>query len=718
MRSADIIATNQMQNRSDLDGLFNPKSIAMIGASNNPRKISGRPIAHLKASGFAGEIYPVNAMRDEVQGLKAYASLDDIDGEIDQVLIGLPAAAVADAVEDCIRHKVRSIVLFSAGFGELDAKGLVAQNKIIARCREAGIRLLGPNCLGLANFTNGAYATISHSLEFAPPKLGMVAIVSQSGAVGTYALVKGVRRGMGFSRFVATGNEADIDVADCIDWLASDPQTSVIVAYLESCKDGRRLVAALERARAAKKPVIIFKGGASEAGSNAAVSHTGALAGTDAIFDGVFKSTGAVRVHSFDEMLDLAQAASAGLFPTGRRLGVASVSGGFGVMMADKAAEVNIELPQLSTKVQSEIKRYLSFTTAVNPIDVTPQLLNDFSIMTSVLSVILQEDDFDILGVFFGTMGLDDAIIEPLRNAMIDVKNRHPDKLLVVCMMATRQLIETLRAENILVFEDPDKAVSTMERLADIHDLFNQVPEPPAAVVAPTIDIVGRLTEVEAKALLSATGISFVEEQLTHTPEQAALAAAHFGGPVALKINAADIPHKSDIGGVLLNLVGAKQVAEGFATISANVRKSHPESTVSGVLVAPMISGGVELVMGTSIDPVFGPVVMFGLGGVHIEILKDVAFRPAPLSRGQALDMINDIKSQDILRGVRGQQPVDLDAIVNTLVALSQFAATHAKNVRSIEINPYIALPKGGFAVDALIVPFDEAEINERTSND
>lgn len=691
----------------DLDGLFNPRSIAVIGASADPRKISGRPIQLLRRAGFAGAVYPIHLHQHDIQGLRAYPDLAAVPGDVDQALIGLGSAAVPAAVDAAIEKGVRSIVIFSAGFSERDAAGAQAQARIAARCAEAGVRLLGPNCLGAASFASGTYATFSHSLEFAPPEPGPIAMASQSGAVATYALVKGVARGLRFSRFAATGNEADIDVAACIAWFAGDPATKVVLCYLESCGSGRRLAEALELARRSAKPVIVLKGGASATGARAAASHTGALAGSDAVYDAVFAETGAVRVHSFDEMLDLAYACAQAAPPAGRRLGVVTVSGGFGVMMADAAAARAIELPPLPAHVQRRIADITPFASADNPVDVTPQILHDFTRLAPVLHAMLDGNHYDAVAVFLGTMGLDPHVSDALLATMLGLRQRFPEKLFPICMMATAELRRRLEAEGLMVFEDPERLVAAVSRLAGLHEAFLRPSAPEIGAISARAALPARISEAQAKALLGSAEIAFAPEIIATSAEEAIAAARRLGGAVALKIAAAEIVHKSDVGGVLLDLADDAAVADGFATIMANVRNAHPLAAIDGVLVARMVTGGVETVIGSSNDPTFGPVVMFGLGGIHVEVLKDVTFRLAPVSEDDALRMIRQIRGFPVLAGARGRPPVDLNAIARTIAALSRFAAAHADEVETIDINPFIALPEGGIAVDALIIRRD-----------
>jgi acyl-CoA synthetase (NDP forming) len=688
-----------------LDSLFNPHSIAVFGASSEPRKIGGRPIHYLKETGFSGKVWPINPHHREVQGLAAYPDLASVPGEVDQALIALPAVAVADAVDACVARGLRSIVIFSAGFQETGAKGAALQADIVARCRRAGIRMLGPNCLGLASFRSGAYSTFSHNLEFAPPSPGPIAMVSQSGAVGTWAMFKGVKRGMTFSRFVATGNEADVDVADCIEWLASDPETQVIAGYLESCQHGRRLVAALETARVAGKPVVLMKSGASEAGSVAAASHTGSLAGSDAAYEAAFRATGAVRARSIDELLDVAGMAARSVLPRGKRLGVVTVSGGFGVMMADAAVPVGVQLPGLPAEVQARIKATLAFAASANPVDVTPQILNNFALLRPALAAMLEGDHFDSLVGFFGVMGLDPHLIDPLKQTIGEARAAHPDRLVALCMVTTPEVEAELASAGIPILDDPNRIVTTIARLAEVRAAMDRGPAGFLTPVRPAAAVGGPIAPSTATALLAEAGIAFVAERLATDAAGAARAAERIGGPVALKIASPDIAHKSDVGGVVLNVAGGAEAADAFARIVASVRAARPEARIDGVALSPMIAGGVETVIGTVNDPDFGPLVMFGLGGIHVETLKDVAFRLAPVSDAEARSMIHEIRGLPVLRGARGAPPSDIDALARAITALSRFAAAHATDIASVDINPFIVLPKGGMAVDALIVP-------------
>jgi acyl-CoA synthetase (NDP forming) len=689
-----------------LDALFRPESVAIIGASNDPKKIGGRPINHLKRGGFKGAIYPINP-QPEVQGLKAYASLDAVPGAVDLAVIAVPAATAPAALDDCIRKGVRAVIVFSSGFGEIDAAGRVVQDGMVAKCRAAGIPMIGPNSIGLFNAVHGLYATFMTSLDKGIPPPGSIGMVSQSGALGAYMQAIATDRGMSFSHFVATGNEADGDVSECIGWMAEDPAIKVIIAYMEGCRDGTRLRAALARAAANRKPVVIMKVGKSERGAAAAASHTGALAGADAVFDAVFRECGVHRAGSVEEMLDIAYACSRGVLPRSNRLAIITVSGGVGVMAADLASEIGLDLPPLPPDGQEAVRQIVPFASGVNPIDTTAQTLGDRTLLVRMLSVMLEKGEFDSVFSFMSNQGHSVSDMEVLKPALIDMRARFPDRLFVLCMRAAPHVRAELEANGLLIIEDPTRAIRTIAALAGFSAGFERAAQSAVTTMA-KVELPAKPDEAQSKAILARAGIAFAPQHTGKSRDEVIKLADQTGFPLAMKVLSPDIQHKSDVGGVALGIDSAAAAGDAWDAMMATIKKKVPAARIEGVLLSPMISGGVETVLGAHRDPVFGPVVMFGLGGVFIEVLRDVVFRPAPVSLDQAHAMIREIRGFPLLAGVRGKTGVDLDRIAASLVALSQFAAAHADSVSSVEINPFIALPKGvqggGCGVDALIV--------------
>ena len=686
-----------------LDALFRPKSVAVIGASSDANRIGGRPIAFSKRA-FKGAIVPINPNRNEIQGLAAYPSIMDAPGAIDQAIIAVPAKAALQAADECIAKGVKAAVMFSSGFAETGDEGRALQQELARRCAAGGMTLLGPNSLGMFNVHAGLYSTFSSYFDPLWPRTGPVGIVSQSGAFGTYFLAQAVERGLGFSHFVATGNEAGVDVAACVEWLADDPDTHVIMIYLEGCRDGARLRAALARAAANRKPVVAMKVGVSEQGVAAIASHTGSLAGSDAVFDAVFRESNVHRAQSLDELVDVAYACAGGVFPRSPRLGVVTLSGGVGIQMADAAVERGLTLPRMPDSAQQKVLAMVPFAGPANPVDTTAQVVNDWTMFTTILGIVAEEGAVDSVVSFLAHMGTMPGLMDRLKSAFLDVRQRFPDRVFVLCARMPREMADEFTAMGFLIFEDPTRAIAAVAALSRLAQGFAKpaaAPSSAGAIAQPLA--AGPINEAEAKRLLGAAGIPFAPEKTAHSRDEAVAAARDIGFPVVLKVLSPDIAHKSEAGGVVLGLRSADEVAAGYDAMMTRVAAHAPTAKLEGALVARMIPGGVETVIGVKRDAVFGPVVMFGLGGVYVEVLKDVTLRLAPIDRAAAKEMIRGIKGIALLTGARGRPPADLDALADALVAMSQFAAAHPE-VASAEINPFIALPDGGVAVDALIM--------------
>jgi acyl-CoA synthetase (NDP forming) len=683
-----------------LDPLFRPRSVAIIGASSDANRIGGRPVRFTKYA-FKGAIVPINPNQKEIQGLTAYASIKDAPGEIDQAIIAVPAKAAMQAVDDCIAKGVKAAVMFSSGFAEIGEEGRAMQVELARRCAAGGVKLVGPNSLGMFNTRIGLYSTFSSYFDPLWPRSGPVGIISQSGAFGTYFLAIAAERGLGFSHCVATGNEADVDVAECVDWLADDPDTQVIMIYLEGCRDGARLRAALARAKQNRKPVVAMKVGVSEKGIAAIASHTGSLAGSDAVFDAVFAESNVFRARSLDELVDVSYACSGGVFPKTPRVGVVTISGGVGIQMADAAAELDLELPRMPDAAQQKILAMVPFAGPANPVDATAQVINDWSMFTTILNIVADEGNVDSVISFLAHTGTSPGVMEKLKPALKEVRDRFPDRVFVLCARLPREMADEFTAMGFLIFEDPTRAIAAVAALAKLAQGYAKSPLAREDVKLSSLPA-GTLNEAEAKRLLGVAGVPFAPERMARSRDEAVAAANAIGFPVVLKVLSGDIAHKSEAGGVVLGLRNADAVASGYDVMMTRVRERVPNARIEGALVARMIEG-IETVIGTKRDAVFGPVVMFGLGGVYVEVLKDVTLRLAPVDRAAAHEMIRAIKGFPLLAGARGRPAADLDALADALVAMSRFCAAHA-NVESAEINPFIALPKGGVAVDALIL--------------
>lgn len=688
-----------------LKPLFDPASIAIVGASNDVQKFGGRPIRYSVEGGYRGAILPINPKGGEIQGLKAYRDIREAPGPVDLVIISVPAPGVVEAIEQCAEAGARSAVIFSSGFAELGGEGEAWQARLSEVARRSGVRLVGPNCMGMLNVKAAAVGTFSSAFEHGWPRAGGVAVMSQSGAVGSHCLVLARQRGLGLRGWVTTGNECDVDVAELIAFCAEDPETKVIVAYMEGCKRPDAFCAALEQARRAGKPVIVMKVGASDVGRIAASSHTASLAGADEVFDAVFRQYGVHRARTLDELIDVAAACSAGHFPTGRKLGVVTISGGVGVLSSDAAAQNGLEVPELPKATQARLKALMPFATPRNPVDTTATVLNDMRLLRESLDAVLTDGGVDAVLCFLTSLGYSKRLMPQLHEVLGEIRAKHPGRLVMLSMMCHAEDRVRLEEElGFVVFEDPSRAIAAIAALMRFGASFAR-PAPEAPPVLPPLDPppARALTELEAAELLRAAGLPVLESRLARTADEAAAAARALGFPVALKVVSAEIAHKSDVGGVRLKLADEAQVRQAFDGIIAAVNAKAPGAKVDGVMVAPMVEGGVECILGASRDPVFGPMVLFGLGGVFVEVLKDASLRRAPFGRDEARRMIAELKGLPLLQGARGRPPADLDALAEALARLSAYAHAMRDSVESVDLNPVLALPDRCVAVDALV---------------
>ncbi|MGE4238990.1 acetate--CoA ligase family protein [Ramlibacter sp.] len=693
-----------------LQRMFNPRSIAVIGASNDPNRIGGQPIELLKKY-FKGAIYAVNPTRDTVQGLKTYPSIGAVDGPVDLVIVALPAKSVQGAVEECIAKGIDACVVFSSGFAEEGPDGVAMQEKLVATARAAGMRLMGPNCLGIGNNRLGSWATFAGGAAQLPP-VGGLSIVAQSGGFASYALMLMKKRQLGLAHWIVLGNQAEADFADCIDYLADDPDTKVILGYLEGIADGPKLVEALKKARRNRKPVVVVKVGSSEAGGIATASHTATLAGEDAVYDAALRQYGAYRAETVHEAFNVAYACmrSPGL-PKSNRTGIITVSGGFGVLMADTAERAGLTVPALPDDTQQRLKQILPFSNVRNPVDITAQIRNDFSLFTRTVDEVFEQDACDMAVIY--QMGVDYTHMRPLVvESLTNFRKRKPDSVLALILIATDEIRRGYEDLGFMVFEEPSESFRPLAALRWFAQSFEKAAKEEAAVTSvklPPLPALpagaATLDEKESKALFAAAGLPVPAEHSARTEDEAIAAAESIGYPVVLKVLSRDLVHKSDVGGVELDIRNADQLRTAFRRMHDNVSTKAPGARIDGVLVAPMISGGLEFSLGVQNDPVFGPTVMVGLGGIFIEVLEDVAFRHAPVSRDEARGMLRELRGAKMLDGVRGKPAADVDALVDAIVKLSALAASGADRIASIDINPLIVLPagRGAFAVDGVV---------------
>ena len=694
-----------------LSPLLAPASVAIFGASNDPTRISGRSLRYYREAGYKGALYPINPTRDTVQGLRAYPDLATVEGPVDCAVIAVPANLALEAMEACVQKGVRGIVMFTAGFAEIGAEGRAMQERITQIAHDNDIRLCGPNCLGLFNMRIGHTPTFSSFLEEGPTPAGPLGMVTQSGAFGTHLLALAQRRGIQVGVWMSTGNEADVAVADGISFLADDPDTKAIACYVEAIKDGNLFAEAVARARAKGKPVIAMKVGSSTVGAAAAASHTASLAGADAVYDAAFRQLGVERAKTPEDLINIAYACTRGRLPSSRRLAVMTMSGGAGVLMADASEEGGLELTPLSEESQKEVIGWVPFAAARNPVDVTAQALNDPSILDKSFELLFGKENFPAMVAFFTTWASSPQMAEPLFKAVSGIAGRYPDRYFALSAIASPEMQRRYEDAGVGVFEDPWRAVESIAAATRAAERLNTpaLPIPPVPTNLPPLPQ-GRIAEHEAKRILAGAGVPVLDEVLATNAGQAQAAAARLGDKLVLKIVSPDIPHKTEMGGVMLN-VPAAEAGSAYDELVLRVQARAPRAKIDGVLISPMVSGGVEMILGVQNDPVFGPVVMLGLGGIFVEVLRDVTFRIAPFGVEEAHRMISDLRGRAMLEGARGQPPCDLDALAEALSKLSLFAAAKSAEFTSIEVNPLLVRPKGqgAAALDALILTSEAA---------
>ncbi|VWX61600.1 Succinyl-CoA synthetase subunit alpha [Burkholderiales bacterium 8X] len=691
-----------------LDAVFSPRSIAIFGASDDVTKIGGRPLQFLLKYGYQGAIYPINRKAGTVQSLQAFATLHELPETPELALLAVPPQGVLEALRDCAVRGVRAAVVLSSGFSEMGEEGAKLQALMGLLARDSGMRVVGPNCLGSIGVPEKSIATFSVTLESALPTPGAVGIVSQSGNLGSYTMRLAAERGMGISRLLTTGNECDVDVADGIAALAAHPGTSVILCCMETCRDGPKFMQALALARDAGKPVVLLKVGVSDAGRAAAASHTGALAGSDEVFDAVLRHGGAIRVPSIEQLLELGHAISVvgpDRLPEGHRVAVVTASGGFGILLADAATAVGLELPRLSAATQDRVLSMVPFASPANPVDMTAQVSSKPELLHGVLSAVAQDPACDAIilqsaNAFFMPR-LKDVYFEALRR----VREEVPGKLVLLSTRGPRDVIAQLNQMGYPAIEGIDAACATLAGLVGAGARRPRVTPVPATKLDP-LPAAAFANEAAAKLALAEAGLPMLCERVARSLGEAVSAAKETGFPLVLKIVSPDIPHKTEVGGVVVGVRNEDELAKAYRELLARIADKAPAARIDGVLVAQMAEGGTELILGAKNDPVFGPVVMVGLGGIFAEVMNDVALEIAPVDDAGALAMLRSLRSFPLLDGARGRPKADVQAAASAIAALSRFAAAHADRVAEIDINPLRVQDagKGAHVLDALLV--------------
>ncbi|MEM4729521.1 MAG: acetate--CoA ligase family protein [Thermoplasmata archaeon] len=694
---------------SSLDHLFEPRAVAVIGASERPDKIGHKILANILSGGYRGKVYPINPKGGQILGLQCYRTILDVPGEVDLAVIAIPAEFVPDAVRDCASKRVGFIPIITSGFSEVGR--IEEESSIIRIAREAGMRVLGPNIFGIYS------ARASLNATFGPRKVrpGGVAIVTQSGALGVAMMGKTALEGMGLSAVVSVGNKADLDESELVEHLVRQEDTKLILLYIEGVKNGERLVGVLRQATR-KKPVVVIKSGRSRRGAAAAASHTGSLAGSDEVFECIMKQCGALRAETVDEALSwckfLARAEPTDI----EESLIITNGGGIGVLATDACEKHAVKLyDDLPVLREAFAPLMPSFGSVKNPVDLTGQAAAEHY-KKALETALGMERVGAVISLYCETAVLDPAEFAPILEEAFR-KFQEKRRPLVFCLFggeSTERVIAELRARDVPVFTDPYEAVSCVGALYKYSRGLSapqETPERPTikinrireTVAAAAADGRRFLYALEARRVMEAAGIPMPKSSTVWSVEEAVRAAKRIGFPVAMKIVSRDILHKSDVGGVALDLENETEVVEAYEAILHSCRTRAPKAVIEGMEVVEMVPPGVELIVGARRDPSFGPVVMSGLGGVYVEVMRDVSFRALPMSRRQGLSMIKDTKAYTLLLGVRGEERKDIEGAMDVLLRVGEILQS-CPMISDIEVNPLRVYPKGTRAVDVRIL--------------
>ena len=686
-----------------LEAFFRPSSVAVIGASRDPEKLGYAVLENLKAGGFPGALYPVNPKADEILGLQAYPGILDVPGPVDLAVVVIPYRFVPAILEQCGQKGVPAAVVISAGFREAGREGLERERELIEIANRHNIRLIGPNCLGVIDTRTPLNATFAAGM----PPSGPIAFMSQSGALGTAVLDMALAGRIGFSRFVSLGNKADVNEVDLLEAWEEDPESRVILLYVEGLPDGQRFMEVARRVTR-KKPVVAVKSGVTRAGSRAVSSHTGSLAGSEAAYRAAFRQAGVIRAGSMQHLFDYARAFAYQPLPAGDHIAIVTNAGGPGILATDALEHAGLQLARFKPQtIEALVADLPGAASAANPVDVLGDALADR--YEHGLQLVLDDP------------GVDGAIVIVTPQAMTQIeKTAHvvgriaqgSDKPVLGCFMGEARIkagVSVLREYGVPNYPFPEQAAASLaamvtyveERARPIYQPFHIAVD--TSAVRQMFDQArgeGRVSigEAEARAILEAYDFPVPPSRLARTPEEAIEAAEEMGYPVVLKVASPDILHKTDVGGVKLNLRSPDDVRDGFDLIVYRASRYVPGARVWGCIVQKMVPAGREVLIGMSRDPQFGPLVAFGLGGIYVEALKDVVFRVAPFGREEAAEMIGEIRSYPLLEGVRGESPADHEAMVDALCRVSQLV-TDFPEIVELDINPLMVFDEGRGAV-------------------
>ncbi|HEX3116374.1 MAG TPA: acetate--CoA ligase family protein [Bradyrhizobium sp.] len=698
-----------------LDTLFAPDSIALIGASRDLEKIPGRLLSMLRKNEFPGKIYPVNPNYGDIDGLKCYSSIADVGQPIDLAIVVIPARAVLGALEQCAAAGVRNAVIISSGFAEEGGDSAAMQDAIVALAKRTGLRISGPNAEGFYSQVQKVAATFSPTVDVKPGESRLVAtrrrigIVAQSGGIGFAIYHRAKALGVALSYVVSAGNECDLGAGEFFEYMVQDPSTDVILLFIEGIRDVDKFLAAARRAAELGKPVIVTKVGRSGAGERAATSHTASMAGWSAAYDAVFARYGFIVSNDLDEAVTIAAVLTTSPMPQDDRVAVLTVSGGAGIWGADAASMQGLRVPELSDGVQAQIKQWMpSYGAAGNPIDVTAQGASSGGLQKTI-ELLDASNEIDATLV---VLSLSSEVRMPFKEAELKpvISAQRKPVVFYSYTLPSDFARRELAKSGVVVLSGLTHVGVALRRIVD-YSKFKLAP-PPNSGALPSRDLSAHLkspamSEFDSKSLLREAGIALPIEVLVTEKRALDSAIARVGFPLVMKIQSADIPHKSEVGGVRVDIATKGEVFLAYEKLMENARRHRPDARIQGVLLGPMAKKGVEIIIGTMCDATFGPMVMVGFGGITTELFRDVVYRPAPVGAAEAAGMLAELKAAPLLDGFRGAAPADVPSLCDLIEKISLLAARHHRQISEIEINPVLVHGRGEGVtiVDALVVP-------------
>ncbi len=704
----------------DLDAIFSPRSVAVVGASTTPGKVGHDIFVNILKGGYQGTLYPVNPKAKAISSVHAYPTIHDLPEAPDLAMIILPPKQALAAVREAIAKQARGIVIVSAGFKEIGGEGLEIENKIVEICREAKVRLVGPNCLGVINPLPSVSLNASFSIRM--PNPGNVSFMSQSGALCTAVLDFAADRNFGFSKFISIGNKADLDEVDLLRYFHEDPDTEVIMIYVEELQRGRAFIETAREITGGDhpKPILVIKSGRTSAGAAAAASHTGSLAGTEAVYDAIFNQSGIIRVDSIDELFDFAIAfaykneSALGKLrrkvPMGRRVAIVTNAGGPGIVATDMTVVSGLDLAKFSDETVESLKSHLPATANVqNPVDVIGDAAQDR--YENALAAVIRDEGVDGALVILTPQSMTNAM--GTAEAVVRIARRS-HKPILCCFMGLIDVsagVKYLQQHGVPVYRFPENAAKAFGAIYRYSKWLNRQEMAPYAIqrdrqgarkIVEASLAAGKtyLGELEGNQLLACYGFNVLPTELATNADQAAGMARKMGYPVVMKIVSDQIIHKSDAGGVILSLKNSDAVKEAFETIMANARAYAPDAHIDGVLVQKMAPKGVEVILGANRYTKFGHLLMFGSGGILVEVFKDVIFRLAPINRNSARHMVRETQGYALLTGFRGAKHADVETIERLLVCLSDLVVDNPE-IKELDINPLLVHTEGQGATTA-----------------